>query len=125
AVVAAQQVRKALVVHDVRRRPNQPDGLCIGAIGKIETLEPVISGSQAEPSFGVARVQLDRLAEMSLGEAVAALPEVFLADAQIVGGTGAQKLRLQRRRTGCGVGCRFGTEYRAGDVGVTGPCRPN
>ena len=83
-VVAAQHVGKALVVHDLGRCPDDLDGLGIGAVGEIEALEPVVGRGEADPGFGVARMQLDRLAEMPFRQAVAALQEVFLAEAQIV-----------------------------------------
>ena len=47
AVVAAQHVGIALVVQDLRRRPDDADRLRIGAVGEIEAAQPVVGGGQA------------------------------------------------------------------------------
>ena len=45
------------------------DGLGIGAVGEIEAAQAVVGGGKAEPGLGVARMRLDRVAEMLLGQA--------------------------------------------------------
>ena len=77
----------------------------VGAVGEIEALEPVVGRGKPEPGFGVARMQLDGLAEMPLGQTVVALPEIILAEAEIVVGIVAEQLRRQRRRAAAGL-CR-------------------
>src|SRR5690606_31427936 len=56
-IVAAQHVGIALVVEDRRRRTRDADCLLVGAIGEIETAQPVIGRSKTEPGFGVVRMQ--------------------------------------------------------------------
>jgi len=85
---------------------------------------PVRDGHMECVSLSLKKIaSIHEVAEVLLGHTVTALSIVFLADAQIVVGVHAQKLRLQWRRVGCGVGFRFRAEDRAGDVGVAGLCQ--
>ena len=64
--------------------PMMADRLPIGAVGEIETLQPVVGRGKADPGFDVARMQLDRAAEMLLGEPEIGGAEVLLAETEIV-----------------------------------------
>src|SRR5215468_2908035 len=65
ARVAAQHVGVATVVEELRRGACDLGCLIIGAIGEIEAALAVVRGGQADPGFEVARMQLDRAAEMT------------------------------------------------------------
>ena len=43
--------------------------LGIGAVGEIETPQPVVGRRKPDPGFGIARMLLDRAAEVLFGEA--------------------------------------------------------
>src|SRR5215471_9980837 len=75
--VATQHVRVALVVQDLRGLPHQPDGVSIGAVGKIEACKPVIGRRQADPSGGVLRGLFSGVAEVTFCDAEMAPIEVF------------------------------------------------
>ena len=83
-VVAAQHVGIALVVEDLRRRPDDLDRLLVGAVGELEPAQPVIGGREPDPGLGVARMLLDGTAEVALGETEIAGAEVLLAEAEVV-----------------------------------------
>ncbi len=82
--VAAQHVGVALIVEDLDRRPDDADRLPIGTIGEIETAQPVVGRRQSQPGLGVTRMQLDRVAEILLGQPVVAVPELQLAAREVV-----------------------------------------
>src|SRR5215813_8263766 len=86
ARVAAQHIGVAAVVEDLRRGACDLGGLVVGAVGEIEAALAVVRRRQAHPRFEVARMQLDRAAEVTLGQAEIAGLEVLLAEAEIVAG---------------------------------------
>ena len=90
-------------------RPEDADGLRIGAVGEIETAQAVVGGSQAEPGFRVARMHLGGVTEIFLGQpeiigAVLLLAEaqgvVRIAAVQARFGGGGRAERRQRRLLG-------------------------
>src|SRR5262244_1107725 len=86
ARVAAQYVGVAAVVEDLRRGACDLGGLVVGAVGEIEAALAVVRRRQAHPRLEVARMQLDRAAEVAFGQAEIAGLEVLLAEAEIVVG---------------------------------------
>src|SRR5207302_6007490 len=84
ALVAAQHVRVAAIVEDLRRRSGDLRRLIVGAVGKVEPALPVVGGRQPDPGLDVARMQLHRAAEVALGQPEIAGAEIFLAEADIV-----------------------------------------
>ena len=59
-VVAAQHVGIAPVVEHLRGRPDDGDGLLVGAVGEVEAAQPVVGGGEPDPGLGVARMQSRR-----------------------------------------------------------------
>src|ERR1700761_4819942 len=55
-VIAAQHVGEALVVKEFRCRAEDLEGLGLGAVGKIETTQPVIRRREPDPGLGIARM---------------------------------------------------------------------
>src|SRR6185312_15485029 len=90
-VVAAQHVGEALVIEDFRRSADDADGFGIGAVGEIETAQPVVGCREAHPGFAVARTRLDGLAEVPLGQAEIVAAKIFLAKAEFVVGIVAEQ----------------------------------
>src|SRR5262249_39093765 len=78
--------------------------LVVGAIGEIEAALAVVRGRQAHPRLEVARMQLDRAAEVTFRQVEIARLEVLLAKAEVVFG--------RRLRGGGGVARR--RPYAAG-----------
>src|SRR6516164_3252335 len=111
--VAAQHVGVATVVEDLRRGACDLGRLVVGAIGEIEAALAVVRGGQADPGFGVARMQLYRAAEMTFGQAEIARLEVFLAELELV---------IGRRLRGGGWVARRRPHAAGGDRIVLGCC---
>ena len=88
-VIAAQHIRKALIVEDFRRRANDADGLFVGAVGEIEAVQPVVGRREPDPGLGVARMFFRGAAKAFLGEAEIVAAEILLAELQVVLGVAA------------------------------------
>src|SRR5262249_50135693 len=127
ARVAAQHVGVAAVVEDLRRGACDLGRLIIGAIGEIEAALSVVRGGQADPGFEVARMQLDRAAEVTFRQVEIARLEVFLAELELVIGRrlGGRGWRAPWRGGGGGGG--GAGRWRGGSdrLGSGGPVRPS
>jgi hypothetical protein len=106
-VIAAQHVGIALVVEDFGGRPDDADGLVIGAVGEIETAQAVIGGGKAEPGLRVARMVFGGTAEIFLRQAEIIGAVLFLAETEIVVGIAAEQTG-RRPCAGLGIGRRRG-----------------
>src|SRR6185437_11947440 len=90
---------------DFGGRPDDADGLGISTIGEIEAAQAVIGRGQTEPSFGVARAQLDGMTEVFLGQSEIIGAILLLAEIQGVIRIAAEQSgfvdwRAKRRRLG-------------------------
>ena len=65
----------------------------IGAVGEVEAAQPVVGGGEPDPGLGVARMAFDRAAEIALGEAEIAGPELLLAEREVVARIAAEQAR--------------------------------
>lgn len=117
-VVAAQHVGEALIVEDFDRRADEAERFAIGAVGKIEAAQPVVSRRQSDPGFGVARAFFDRRAEAFFGEAETVGAEIFLAERNVVIGIVTGETRRRERRDRLAARPRLGGRRHDGARGV-------
>src|SRR5690242_19998223 len=117
-VIAAQHVGETLVVENLRRRADQADRLRIGAVGEIETAQPVVRRGEADPGFGVARILFGGGAEALFGVAEVVVAEIALAVPHVVVRivAGVARDRERPRRQGVIDFGRLGDD-RAGGLG--------
>src|SRR5665213_2933680 len=116
-VVAAQHVGIALVVENLGGRPDDADGLVIGAVGEIEAAQAVIGGGKAEPGLRVARMMFGGAAEILLRQAEIIGAVLLLAETEIVVGIAAEQTG-RRACAGLGIGRRRGKGVSARRAGL-------
>src|SRR5580704_17790898 len=83
-IVAAQHVGEALVVEDFGRRADEAQRRSIGAVGEIETVQPVIRRGEPDPGAGIVRMLFHGAAEALLGETEIVAAEILLAALRVV-----------------------------------------
>ena len=74
ATISAKEIRIPLIVQDFGCRPDQTDGLRIGAVGEVEALQLVVARRQSDPGLDVLRA-LER-GDLSVEAAMARIAEI-------------------------------------------------